>query len=71
MKREDAIFEKITQIWNAWPDMRFGQLLGNFVFDRVEGNYYWLDFTATDEQVEDRLKGIIKQYLKPKEEVKL
>ena len=53
--------ELITRIWQTpgYTDMRFGQLLGNYVFDRIEGDFYWLDFTATDDKVEQRLQDLV------------
>jgi len=59
--QQRKILELITQIWQTpgYTDMRYGQLLGNYVFDRVKGDFYWLDFTATDDQVEQRLQDLV------------
>ena len=55
MSIKHNILAQIHTLWERFPDMRFGELLGILVFDRLPDDVYWLDFTASDKAVEKRL----------------
>ncbi|MDD3906494.1 MAG: hypothetical protein PHS46_08260 [Candidatus Omnitrophica bacterium] len=39
-RRIKRILAKIRKVWEAYPDMRLGQLLNNFAWDEARGIFY-------------------------------
>lgn len=39
-KRIDRVLDKVSKLWHVYPDMRFGQLLENYVFEDKETMFF-------------------------------
>lgn len=56
-ERIKRILKLIGKLWESKQDMRFGQLLENYVFDYEGGFYMW---NQEDDITETRIKEAIK-----------
>lgn len=39
-ERIDRVLDKVSKLWHIYPDMRFGQLLENYVFEDKENMFF-------------------------------
>lgn len=56
MKRQ--ITEKLLELWELVPDLRFGQLIDNMVFYENEENYYFMPDSLLLKGIEDKIQEI-------------
>lgn len=54
IERIDRIVELIRALWKLSPDMRFGQLLENYIFEKPEALY-----RQEDDFTEKKLKEVV------------
>lgn len=51
-ERIDRILSTVRDVWEKYPDLRLGQMLGNIADDEVDLYY------VEDDEIEERLKAL-------------
>lgn len=58
-ERISKILDDIEEIWLHYPDMRFGQLIANFVIQGRSDNFFYQEDDITQEKIK-RVKELIR-----------
>lgn len=56
MKRH--LLEKLLELWELVPDLRFGQLMDNMVFCENEERYYFMSDEAIVQEIEEKIQEV-------------
>lgn len=56
MKKE--IVEKLLELWELVPELRFGQLMDNMVFCENEEHYYFMEDKVILQEIENKIQEV-------------